>query len=180
MRECAFLLKDNDLITKLSAGDLIAVVAKYHAKCLVGLYNRARQSNSPTRKRAVKSQVDLDELALVERIAYVDESLEIENVALLKLSDLVKFFSSRLQELGIGPGKNNASRLEDRVLGAIPDLTAHTRGRKVLLALKHEVGGVLKKANEKDSEAQHLAKEANIVRRDILPMNNSFNGTLEP
>ena len=61
MRECAFLLKDNNLIAKLSAGDLIAIEAKYHAKCLVGLYNRARQSNSPTKKRAVKSQVDLDE-----------------------------------------------------------------------------------------------------------------------
>ena len=57
VRECAFLLKDNNLFAKLSAGDLIAIVARYHENCLVGLYNRARQSNSPTTKRAAKSQV---------------------------------------------------------------------------------------------------------------------------
>ena len=80
VRECAFLLNDSKLIAKLSAGDLIAIEARYHAKCLVGLYNRARQSNSPTTKHTVKSQVELDELAFAELIAYVDESLEIENM----------------------------------------------------------------------------------------------------
>ena len=53
----------------------------------------------------MKSQVELDELAFAELIAYIDESLEIENIAVLKLSDLVRFFSSKLQELGIEPGK---------------------------------------------------------------------------
>ena len=48
------------------------------------------------------------------------------------------------------------------------------------MTIKHEVGGVLKKANAKDSEPQHLGKEANIVRRDISQMNNSFNDTFEP
>ena len=129
----------------------------------------------------MKSQVELDELAFAELIAYVDESLEIENIALLKLSDLVRFFSSKLQELGIQPGKINATRLKDRVLAAFPDLTAHTQGREeVLLALKHKIGDVLKEAKDKDSEAQHLAKAANIVRRDILQIKNSFNGTFEP
>lgn len=37
VRECAFLLNDSKLIAKLSAGDLIAIEARYHAKCLVGL-----------------------------------------------------------------------------------------------------------------------------------------------
>ena len=92
VRECALLLKNNNLIAKLSAGDLIAIEVRYHAKCLVGLYNRARQSNSPTTKRTVKSQVDLDGLAFAELIAYVDESLEVENIAVLKLSNLVKSF----------------------------------------------------------------------------------------
>ena len=180
VRECAFLLNDSKLIAKLSAGDLLAIETRYHAKCLVGLYNRARQSNSPTTKHTVKSQVELDELAFAELIAYVNESLEIENIAVLKLSDLVRFFSSKLQELGIEPGKINATRLKDRVLAAFPDLTAHTQGREVLLALKHEIGDVLKEAKDKDSEAQHLAKAANIVRRDILQIKNSFNGTFEP
>ena len=34
VRECAFLsVKDNNLTARLSAGDLIATEARYHAKC---------------------------------------------------------------------------------------------------------------------------------------------------
>ena len=42
VRECAALLNERKLIAKLSVGDLIAIEAKYHVKCLVGLYNQAR------------------------------------------------------------------------------------------------------------------------------------------
>ena len=42
VRESAILLNDTKLIAKLSTGDLIAIEAKYHAACLVKLYDRAR------------------------------------------------------------------------------------------------------------------------------------------
>ena len=152
----------------MSAGDLIAIEAKYHAKCLVSLYNRARQFQAPTTNPVpASSPTGLDELAFAELIAYVDEQLEYEDLPVLKLSDIVKLFSSKQQELGIESGKVNATRLKERVLSAFPDLTAHNQGREVLLAYKHEIGGVLEKANN-DSEACHLAKAANIIRRDIL------------
>ena len=48
VRECVLQLKDNRLIAKLSAGDLIAIDAMYHAKCLTSLYNQARQFKSET------------------------------------------------------------------------------------------------------------------------------------
>jgi len=44
VRECALQLQDQNLLAKLSTGDLIALEAKYHIQCLVSLYNRARQS----------------------------------------------------------------------------------------------------------------------------------------
>ena len=34
VRECAKTLQDTALLAKLSAGDLVALEAKYHAKCL--------------------------------------------------------------------------------------------------------------------------------------------------
>lgn len=40
VRQCALKLQDKP--PKLSAGDLIAQEAKYHAQCLASLYNRAR------------------------------------------------------------------------------------------------------------------------------------------
>jgi len=35
-------LNDNITLAKLEPGDMIALEAKYHWKCLVNLYNRAR------------------------------------------------------------------------------------------------------------------------------------------
>ena len=39
---------------------------------------------------------------------------------------------------------------------------------------------MIKREKEKDSEACHLAKAANIVRRDMLKMKNTFNGAFQP
>ena len=37
VRECASLVNDSRLIGKLAPGDMVAIEAKYHAKCLVDL-----------------------------------------------------------------------------------------------------------------------------------------------
>ncbi len=42
VRKCALQLQDTDLLAKLAPGDMVALEAKYHSKCLVDLYNRAR------------------------------------------------------------------------------------------------------------------------------------------
>ena len=108
-------------------------------------------------------------------------SLQVEEPVVLKLSDLVKFYSSKLSELGEEqPTRINAIRLKTRLLTAFPDLTAHTQGREVLFVLSHEIGGVLLEAKNRDSEAYCLAKAAMIVRREILQVKNSFNGTFAP
>ena len=43
VRESAALLGDTLLLARLSMGDMVALEAKYHAKCLLALYNRARK-----------------------------------------------------------------------------------------------------------------------------------------
>ena len=45
-RACATLLEDTKLLVKLSAGDLVALEAKYYTNCLVGLYYHARGAKS--------------------------------------------------------------------------------------------------------------------------------------
>ena len=99
--------------------------------------------------------------------AFIDESLEVEEPPVLKLSELVKFYSSKLSEVGgEQPDRINARRLKPRVLTAFPDLTAHDQ--EVLLIFSHEIGDVLLKATNRDSEAFCLAKAAMIARREIL------------
>jgi hypothetical protein len=39
IRHCAHVLLDERLLAKLSVGDMIAIEAKCHARCLVGVYN---------------------------------------------------------------------------------------------------------------------------------------------
>ena len=43
VRQCAMKLNDEDLLVKLSAGDLIAKDTQYHLQCLVFIYNKARE-----------------------------------------------------------------------------------------------------------------------------------------
>ena len=153
VRECAILLNDSKLIAKLSTGDLIAVEAKYHAACLVKLYNRARQLKKQCSDATDSSSVDLEELAFAELIGYIVECLEQEAPGVLTLSELVKFYQCKLKEVGAESGKTNATRLRERVSEAVPDLTAHPEGREVILASRHDIGGILTEAKRRDSDA---------------------------
>ncbi len=70
VRNRAHLLNDGKLLAKLYAGDLIAMEAKYQTKCLVALYNRARQSEAAlTEKDAYRST---EAMAFADLIAYLD------------------------------------------------------------------------------------------------------------
>lgn len=39
-------LQDTKLLSKLAGGDMVAIDAVYHSKCLVSFYNRAREKYS--------------------------------------------------------------------------------------------------------------------------------------
>ena len=45
---CALEFNDTALVAKLSAGNIIAIEANYHHKCLVALYNQAARCNEET------------------------------------------------------------------------------------------------------------------------------------
>jgi len=47
VRRCAIKLEDTALLAKLEPGNMIALEAKYHQKCLVNLYNKARALEKP-------------------------------------------------------------------------------------------------------------------------------------
>lgn len=62
VRKSAVALKDSRLLANLSAGDMIAMEARYHAKCLVGLYNRARMLIFTATKDTTTSVLNHDKL----------------------------------------------------------------------------------------------------------------------
>ena len=166
VRECAIKLKDNELLAKLSDGDVVAIEAKHHVKCLVALYNKVRKLETAVPSESSKEK-SLHGIAFAALVSYLEEFREDrESVAVFKLADLAKMYTAKLRELGLSSSnKINTTRLKERILGVFPDLGAHTQGRDVLLVFNHAIGDAIRRACEQDfdSEALHLARAAKIV-----------------
>ena len=92
VQRCALQLEDRKLLAKLSAGDMIALEAKYHRNCLTTLYNKARQA---TEKEENYSH--LHGIAFAELVAYMEGMRDEESVSVFKLTDMVSLNKKRLQ-----------------------------------------------------------------------------------
>ena len=75
----------------------------------------------------------------------------------------------------------NSINLKDRILAYFPDLQAHKEGRDIFLVFNKDVGPAIRKAceHDADTDAIHLARAANIVRREIFNKESSFTGTYD-
>uniref|UniRef100_UPI00358E7494 uncharacterized protein n=1 Tax=Myxine glutinosa TaxID=7769 RepID=UPI00358E7494 len=179
VRQCALKLQDQKLIAQISSRDLVAQEAKYHANCLVKLYNA---SNRKT-ERGEKENVDRVSygIALVELMGYIEETkLSDKAIApVFKLVDLLQLYTDRLAELGVAiSGRIHSTDLKNRILANMPGLRAYKQGRDVMLSFD-DIGHALRDAcmDDGDDEAICLAKAANIIRRDMLGMSAHFDGS---
>ena len=86
---------------------------------------------------------------------------------IFRLAELTSLLKHRLQQMGVHSPDVNSTRLKEELLTRIPELEAHKNGREVLLAFKQDVSTVLSDAS-KYTEAIHLAKAADIIRKDML------------
>ena len=85
-------------------------------------------------------------------LAYLDETRMHEDIApVFKLSDLVKLYSSRLQELGVKQHtRQHSTELKNRILAQNPNLKVNKEGRDVLLTFNNDLGPALHKACDDD------------------------------
>ena len=122
-------------------------------------------------------------IAFAGLVSYIEEVRMDSLVApVFKLTDLVNLYSTRLEQLGTHvTGRVHSTRLKNRIPSYFPDMNAHTQGRDVVLVCNEHVGAALRKACEHDSDlhAIHLAKAAEIVRRDMFKMKNEFSGSFD-
>ena len=127
------------------------------------------------------AQTSPESIALAELASFIEESkLDSEVAPIFKLSDLVKLYVHKLQQLkACVPDRVNSTRLKDRLLAQIPALRAQNNGREVFLVYDEDIGAALQFAveNSNDSNAVHLAKAAQIVRKDMLEKKQNFDGT---
>ena len=121
VRRCATLIEDTELLGKLSGGDMTALEGKYHAKCLVALYNKAR---APKKSKETESDEEkmLSGLVFAELVMFIEETRSEENVApVFRLADLVHFYEHRMEQFGVKMKQRaHSTCLKQRILGSVP------------------------------------------------------------
>ena len=90
-----------------------------------------------------------------------------------RLADLVSLYKLRLEQLGVDSPNFHSTWLKDQLLARIPELEAHKKGRDVLLAFREDIGPALHEASQY-SNAIHLSKAADILRREMLKHKAKF------
>ena len=122
VRESARKLERDDLLAKLSAGDMVAIDALYHAKCLSSLYNDVRTLENKSNSDE-NAPLNLHGLAFASLVSHVEDYRNSDEIApVFKLADLVKLYTTRLQDLGMLDADIcvNQTRLKNRLLELIP------------------------------------------------------------
>ena len=88
VRKCAIQLQDTNLLANLASGDMVALEAKYHTKCLANLYNRARAATHST-STDTGGEAHLNGIAFAELVMFIEDTRKEEGIIpAFKLSDL--------------------------------------------------------------------------------------------
>ena len=179
VKQCAKKLKDESFLVKLGHKDLIAQEAKYHPQCLVSYYNKARALEAGRNRDDDANH----SIAFNGLVSYI-EDVRMDNLVapVFELKDFVQLYTTSLEELGTPvTGRVHSSRLKEKLLNHFKDMEAHKKGRDIMLVFNHDVSDAFGKACKKDADndALHLAKAAEIVRRDMLKMKPEFNGSFD-
>ena len=90
VKRCATKILDEKLLAKVASGDLVASDAKYHAKCLVALYNSADRVKTSEQIDSCTTEAHYAR-AFAELNAFIEDTLtdREEHSPVFKLSDLV-------------------------------------------------------------------------------------------
>ena len=90
----ASLLQDTELLGQLSAGDMVAIEAKYHPRCLVGLYNCARKANlEGLEDNGQGHAVSTSAFVFTELVLYIEETRQHDGSApVYKLAELPQLY----------------------------------------------------------------------------------------
>jgi hypothetical protein len=91
VRQIALDLQEERLLAKLSAGDMIALDAKYHTSCLTSICYCARSHRSQELRANENDSNVLHGIALAELVSYIEDTGEETNpLSVFKLRNLSK------------------------------------------------------------------------------------------
>ena len=69
--------------------------------------------------------------------------------------------------------------LKEKLIAAVPGLTAHTKGREVLLAFDEDIGPLISDAfcEDNDADAMCQARATKMVRKEMFSKTDTSTGT---
>ena len=121
-----FLRTQNSWPNSLLQIIMVALEAKYHSKCLVGLYNCAREANTKGLKDTDEKEV-ASGIAFAELVMYVEETRQMdeERAPVFKLNNLTQLYMS---QLGVRPDvRVHTTRLKQHLLAQFSDMQAQKK-----------------------------------------------------
>ena len=177
------MLKDFDLLSRVSGGDLIAIEAKYHMRCLTTLRNKERSVERKKRKEACWEALEDEKVnesrAFVELKEYITDAVS-NDTHFFVMSELHSMYENRLKDFG-NTNSINRFRLKNRLFEAFPEASEQSDGRHNVIVFQKGMAALLKETlKERDfsDDALTLARAAKIVRQDIFSHRGfSFSGT---
>lgn len=174
VRDCAQALGDKHLLSKLSAGDMIAVDAVYHCACLTRLYRKAEMVGCDMaeshKTRVMRAHV------LNELIDFIEDHRSSGKT--LAMADLTSLYDDRLVVLGFPEVKCNTTRLRQEIERIIPDIRAVQVNRCWSLVFDNDLSKAVGDMKDNiSSEVSILHKAAKILRRDYLKTGQEFKGS---
>ena len=152
-------VNDFKLLGKLSAGDMVALKKQYHKQCLVALYSRTRRQQHVVNqlKESVLQKEAFSEI--VGKIAAY--KMCTSDCKVLKMPDVKIEYSTRLQELylPIQDQSVHSTRFKDKLLASIPGLSAHAKGREVLLVFENHIAQVLSESLDRERDCKMKSRK---------------------
>ena len=181
VKEMAVQMQDSQLITKLAAGDMFAIEAKCHSRCMLAYkckyiaYVRSYSETGTT----TNDDSAAEACTFAELISFM-ESLAESGTLLFKLSSLHDLYVSRLRNLHVDKSVNK-TRLKNRIIGHYHgEIKEQSDGKNTVLAFNQGIETLLKDALKKcncEEEAFRFVNVAKYIRNDVFQMPGfSFSG----
>ena len=144
VRKMATDLQDSALLKHLAGGDMIAIEAKYHKKCMTNLTNRHRAFLCHSRDCQSGEEDEKNEgIAFVELISFMESFID-DGKYVLTLTELHQLYINRLQDCGIKK-EVNGTRLKSRILTHFPGkLQEQSDGKTVLQVFNEGMASILR------------------------------------
>ena len=174
VKECARVLGDKHLLSKLSAGDMISINAVYHRMCLTRLYRKVETVGCDITEshntQVMRAHVLNDLVDYIEDKRGSGESLP--------MAHLTTLYNKRIAALGFPDIKCNTTRLREDIERMIPDIKTVKVSRCWSLVFDDDLSqAVVDMQDNISSEVSTLHKAAQILRREYLQKHQEFTGS---